>query len=217
MEGFASSLASTLASLPELGRFVALALPVLAVVAAVAFLLRRTTPMRWLALVVDRGLTALVATLLLGMVFLSGLQIVLRNLLSSGLPWIDPLLRHLVLLLAFSGALLATGAKRHVQINVLGRLLHGVAGRVGGALVALLAAAISIALTHASLSLLVDELEFGEIAFLSIPSWMIVAVFPLSFLGMAFRFLFLAFQEVAGEAPAAPEAEGVDLVAEERA
>ena len=64
-----------------------------------------------------------------------------------------------------------------------------------------------MALAHAALVLLRDEIEFSEIVFLNVPSWLVVAVFPVSFLVLAFRFQWLVFAEIAGEAPQSPESE----------
>jgi TRAP-type C4-dicarboxylate transport system permease small subunit len=150
------------------------------------------------------------------MVVLSILQIVLRNVFESGLLWIDPLLRDLVLLLAFTGALIATSMKRHVQINVIGRLFRGTAERWVGLVVACVAALVCLALAHASVQLLASELEFPETVFLDVPSWVVVLVFPLSFLLLSFRFTFLAFQEIAGECPHPVEGEAEGLVAPDR-
>jgi TRAP-type C4-dicarboxylate transport system permease small subunit len=194
-----------LGALPGPAAFVAVTGVVLLGAAAGYFAIRRSGPGRALASLFDRGLEILVAAVLLGMVFLSGLQILLRNLFDAGLHWIDPLLRHLVLLLAFTGAVLATSSKRHVQINVLGRLLRGWAGRVGGAVIAALAGTICVVLVHASLLLLGEEIEFGGEAFLGLASWMIVLVFPVAFLTIGFRFFLLCLQELAGEAPPSAE------------
>jgi TRAP-type C4-dicarboxylate transport system permease small subunit len=196
-----------LAGLPELGRFLGIGFPVLLAAAGLLFAPRRTRLLRFVGGRLDALLGGLLAAELLAMVFLSSLQILLRNVFDSGLLWIDPLLRHLVLLLAFTGAVVATGLKRHVQINALGRLLRGKAQRVGGTVVAAAAAAISLALAHASLALLRDEIEFSQIVFLDVPSWLVVAIFPVSFLVLAFRFDWLVFAEIAGEAPQSPEAE----------
>ncbi len=173
--------------------------------AGVGFALRKTAFGRWFSSSGDRALGGLVAALLLGMVFLSALQILLRNFFDSGLLWIDPMLRHLVLLLTFTGALLATSAKRHVQINVLGRLISGRLARSVGAAVALLAGSLCVLLGRAGLELLADEIEFGDVVFLGIPAWVVVFVFPLSFLAMALRFYGLVYSEFAGEAPASAE------------
>ncbi len=154
---------------------------------------------------VEGALRVLVAVILLGMVFLSGLQIVLRNFFDSGLLWIDPLLRHLVLALALIGAVIATGLKRHVQINVLGRLLQGKTHDVVGGLIAILAGGVTLTLAHAALLFLADERAFGETLFLGIPSWGVALLFPVAFLAMTYRFFRLAFLEFSGEAPLAGE------------
>ncbi|MBD3163147.1 MAG: TRAP transporter small permease subunit, partial [Candidatus Eisenbacteria bacterium] len=57
------------------------------------------------------------------MILLSGLQVVLRNFFQIGLLWIDPLVRTLLLWVAFLGAFAAAGRARHIRIDVLGRLL----------------------------------------------------------------------------------------------
>lgn len=207
MEALAAKVGEGLAGLPGLGRFLGIGVPVLLAIAGGLFATRRTRPMAFLRDRLDSLLGVLLAVELLTMVFLSSLQILLRNLFDSGLLWIDPVLRHLVLLLAFTGAIAATGAKRHVQINALGRLLRGTALRVSGTVVAVTASTIALALTHASLLLLRDEVEFSEILFLGVPSWVVVAVFPVSFLILAFRFDWLVFAEITGEAPASPELE----------
>jgi len=207
VESLAARTAALLAGLPELGRFLGIGFPALLALAGALFAVRKTPALRFVS---DRGdamLGGLLAAELLAMVFLSSLQILLRNVFDSGLLWIDPLLRHLVLLLAFTGAVAATGVKRHVQINALGRLLRGNAQRVGGTVIAATAATVSLALAHASLVLLRDEIEFSEIVFLNVPSWLVVAVFPVSFLVLAFRFEWLVLAEIAGEAPQSPEAE----------
>lgn len=201
METLADRLGSALEGLGTLGAFYWRSVPALFAPALVLFLLRNTRVVSFLRRQTDRFLSAFVAVILLVMVFLSGLQIFLRNLFDSGLLWIDPLLRHLVLLLAFVGALVATGVKRHIQINILGRLVRGGWRRVVGATVATLSAFVCLALAHASLLLLRDELEFGDVAFLGVATWVVVLVFPVAFFALAFRFFYLSLLEVVGEAP----------------
>jgi TRAP-type C4-dicarboxylate transport system permease small subunit len=194
-----------LSDLPSARAFLAEGAGLLLVLAGVAHAGRRTRAVQAISRAVESGLRGLVAAVLLGMVFLSALQIVLRNLFDSGLLWIDPLLRHLVLVLALTGALLATRMKRHVQINVLGRLLRGWPRRVVGAAIAAMAGLVSLGLTHAALSLLGDEVAFGETIFLGLPSWVVVALFPVTFGAMAYRFFRLVYLELADEAPASGE------------
>ncbi|GJM44166.1 MAG: hypothetical protein DHS20C21_10080 [Gemmatimonadota bacterium] len=194
-----------LTDLPGRGAFLAGVGGGLFLAGGVVFLLQRTAAGRALVTAVGRFVSLFIAVVLLVMVFLSSLQILLRNAFDTGLLWIDPLLRHLVLVLAFSGALIATGAKRHVQISVLGRLLRGVPARVAGTLVALLAGVICVLLGYAGLELLAEELDFGEIAFLNIPAWAVAMVFPVAFLAMAFQFFHMLFLEIADVAPGLDE------------
>lgn len=191
--------------LPGIGRFLPVVGGGLLALGAGAFLAERTRFGRGAARAAARLVTLLIAALLLSMVLLSSAQILLRNLLDAGLLWIDPLLRHLVLVLAFAGAILATSGKRHVQINVLGRLLKGIPARIGGAGVAAVGALICTWLGYAALQLLSEELEFGETVFLGIPAWGVALIFPLSFLTMAFQMFRLMFLELAGKAPVSME------------
>jgi TRAP-type C4-dicarboxylate transport system permease small subunit len=189
--------------LPAIPGFLAIGVPAVLLFGGLVFALRNVRAVQAIRVGTDRFLSLVIAALLLAMVFLSALQILLRNVWESGILWIDPLLRHLVLLLAFLGALAATGAKRHVQINVLGRLLRGRWARVGGAAVALLGAGICLALMRASLDLLAEEIPMSEIAFLGVSTATVIAVFPVAFLGMALRMALLVFEEAAGLAPPA--------------
>ncbi len=199
-----------LGSLPDAGKFLGIFGPALLLFAGALFRGRRTRVVRFLRRAGDGVLRAGVTLLLIAMVVLSSLQIVLRNLFDSGLLWIDPLLRHLVLALAFTGAVLATGAKRHIQINVLGRLLSGWPSRIVGAVIAVAAGSICLTLAHGGLRFLRDEIEFGGNVFLALPSWAVVGILPAAFLALAFRFYYLAYAEAAGEAPRAAEAAGGD-------
>lgn len=212
MTPVAETLARLLHGLPSLGPFAAAAGAVCLATAGACFAARRTRLGVFLRDQFEAMIGALLAANLLAMVFLSGLQILLRNLFDSGLLWIDPVLRHLVLLLALTGAIAATGSKRHVQINVLGRLMRGRAQHVSGAVVAAFAGVVCIMLAHASLLLLSEEIAFPEVAFLDVPSWVIIAALPAAFSVLAWRFAWLVFSEAAGEAPRAPEVE-VELAA----
>jgi TRAP-type C4-dicarboxylate transport system permease small subunit len=203
-------LVALLGSVPRATPFVAVGLAACLAAAVPVFAVRDTSASRFVRRLISVWLTRITAALLLVMVVLSGLQILLRNALESGLLWIDPLLRHLVLLLTFLGALAATGGKRHLHIDVLGRLLHGATARAVGAAIALLGAAVCLALARASLLLMAEEIPSSEIAFLGVPTWTVIAVFPLSFFGMAFRMAVLALEEAWGIA-AVPDTEGLPL------
>ena len=60
------------------------------------------------------------------MVFLAFLPILFRNVIATGLIWIDPLLRHLVLWVALLGASQATRQERHIKIDLLSNYLPAI-------------------------------------------------------------------------------------------
>ncbi len=153
----------------------------------------------------ERGTITL---LLISMVLLSLTQIILRNFFSTGLIWVDPLLRHAVLWIGFLGAALATARDRHINIDVLSRLVRGGAGRGIHALLRLLAAGVTLALSSASYRLLVDEFEFKTTSFLSIPVWVLMSIMPFAMALMSYRFVLNAWrgpQDVLAPAPVESE------------
>jgi TRAP-type C4-dicarboxylate transport system permease small subunit len=157
--------------------------------------------MTWIRKSLDGLVAFLVAIVLLAMVLLSALQILLRNVFDTGLLWVDPLLRHFVLFIALLGGIVATGQKRHIQISFLERFTHGMTRRIVGGLAAATAVVICLAIVHAGLLLVRDEIASGERALFGIPSWVLILAIPAGFLGIAIRFANLIFLEIAGEAP----------------
>ncbi|UCE03119.1 MAG: TRAP transporter small permease [Candidatus Latescibacterota bacterium] len=132
---------------------------------------------------------ALLALLLGAMIGLSFLQIVLRNLANSGLIWIDPLLRHLVLWIGFLGAMLSTRVGRHINVDALSRFMPRSLLRVVRVTTNLLAAFVCLLLSNASLKLVRDEAAFGSTGFLGIPVWVLQIVMPIATLVMSSRFV----------------------------
>lgn len=190
---------------PAFAPFLAAGFATLAIVAGIAFALRKSPALVAIRGVLDGIVGALVSIALLAMVFLSALQILLRNVFHSGLPWIDPLLRELVLILAILGGIVATGRKHHIQINFLERFLRGRALRIVAAIASVIAVWICLAVAHASLLLIRDELETGQHIFFGIPTWAILLVIPFGFLSFALRFAYLVPLELVGEAPLSAE------------
>ena len=132
---------------------------------------------------------SVLALILAAMIGLSIFQIVLRNVFDAGYIWIDPLLRALVLWVAFLGALAATARGRHIAIDVVSRMLPPRGRSILVRIVSLLAGAICVALANGSYEYLGLEREFTSEAFLGIPSWVVQSVLLLGFALLAFRFL----------------------------
>lgn len=139
--------------------------------------------LRWL----HRTEDALLALAALALIVLAALQIALRNLGGPSLPWMDPLLRSLVLWLGLLGALVATRERRHIRIDLLPRLLPPRWAKACERLAAALAALVCALLAWQAVRLVADERSFGAIAFLGIPVWVLQLVLPLSFGLMALR------------------------------
>jgi TRAP-type C4-dicarboxylate transport system permease small subunit len=151
------------------------------------------------------GEQVLLAVLVVGMVFVSALQIVLRNFFSSGIRWAEPMLGASLLWMTMLGALAATSGDRHITMDVVAQFLPP-RGRAGvQALTSLFAAAVCGGLAAAGWRYVALQREMGGMALPSVPQWTIYVVVPVCFALMSLRFalhagLFAA--RAAGRAPA---------------
>jgi TRAP-type C4-dicarboxylate transport system permease small subunit len=152
--------------------------------------------LRQMAHALEGGVLAL---LLAAMIVFSFLQIILRNLADTGIIWIDPLLRHLVLWVGFLGATLATRKAHHINVDAVSRFFPLPALRFVRAFTNLLAAFVCLLLSNAGVKLVRDEAGFGSSGFLDIPTWMLQVVMPLSLLLMSSRFLGHAIAAARGD------------------
>jgi TRAP-type C4-dicarboxylate transport system permease small subunit len=123
------------------------------------------------------------------MLTISGLQVVMRNFFRSGLLWFDPLVRTLVLWVAFFGALTATSHGRHLHIDVLHRALpKRISGPIGRAL-SIFSAVCCALLANGSYIYLREEFHHGASPFLGVPSWAAQSILLWGFGLLAYRFL----------------------------
>ena len=150
------------------------------------------------------------AVLLLSMISLSFLQVVLRNLADTGLVWIDPLLRHLLLWIGFLGALLATRTGRHISVDALSRVLPPRVLRVTGPASNLLSFVISLLISNACFKLIREEWIAETVGFLGIPIWVLQLVMPIATFWMAVRFLDRAWQSALGRLEELPPVHAAD-------
>jgi TRAP-type C4-dicarboxylate transport system permease small subunit len=157
--------------------------------------------LRWL----DRIETGLIALLVLAMVLLAGAQILLRDLFETGLTWVDPLLRAMVLWAAMLGALAAARDDKHIGLDLLTHFVHGRTRLVLRAVSLAFAACVSAALAWFGVGLV--QLDYGAgAATAGIPNWLLEAIVPLGFALLALRFALRAFAPPHGATPAlAPE------------
>lgn len=140
----------------------------------------------------------LLAFLVLGLVALSGLQIVLRNVFDEGLVWIDPLLRLAVLWLGLLGAVAAARRGKNIQIDLLGRAVPAALQRLIQTLTQLAAAGVCGLICWHGTRMVLLEAEFGDVGVLGLPVWLQQIVIPVAFGLMALVYLVSAVAEAAG-------------------
>ncbi len=139
----------------------------------------------------------LVAAMLSIMILLAFLQIILRNVFSTGISWGDPLVRYLVLWVGLIGASLASKEGKHITIEVFARWFPGHGSRYLKAISYLVSAFICGLLTFAGWTFVQNEAQMGGTTFLEIPVWIPQVIFPVTFALMTLRFGFSALAELA--------------------
>lgn len=138
--------------------------------------------------VLHRVEDGVIVTLLGAMITLGATQVVLRNLLHTGLTWGEPTMRLLVLWLGLLGALAATRERRHIAIDVVSRFLPPPARRWLEALNSLLAGTVCAVLAYHGARFVYMDYGFGTLAFARVPAWLTELVIPFGFGAMALRF-----------------------------
>lgn len=116
------------------------------------------------------------------------LQIILRNVFSTGIIWGDTLLRHIMLWVSFLGAARATAEKRHIRIEILPMVLPPSAKYFLSLICNLVPLIVCLVLTYASWTFLENERLSSDTAFTNIPTWWLETIFPFSFALMSIRF-----------------------------
>lgn len=134
----------------------------------------------------ESGLLVLVLAV---MILASFSQILLRNVFDSGVAWIGPMLRHLVLWIALLGAMLASRSANHLAVDVVNHFLSGRLKSTVKALTCAFTSLVCLALAWASILFVRDEMEFGMKAFAGIDSWIPELILPLGFSVMGVRYL----------------------------
>ena len=142
-----------------------------------------------IAFFLNRLEEVLLSCLLILMVLLGFIQILFRNVLSIGLYWIDPILRHSVLWVALLGASAATREDRHISIDLL-------SGRIGPrtrywvqAVIHLFAATVCFLLILPAVQFVQGEYQVSKTLALGIPIWVSQSIIPVMLAVLSLRFL----------------------------
>lgn len=131
---------------------------------------------------------ALLIVFLTCMLLMAFLQVVLRNVFSSGFLWADILLRHLVLWIGFLGAALATSRERHISIDAFTRFLPVRWKHAVHVVTNFFAALICYYLMTAAITFIESEVDAGTTVYDSIPSWYAEIIIPVGFGLLMFHF-----------------------------
>lgn len=131
---------------------------------------------------------ALLLMLLGALVLLASGQILLRNLLSMGLPWADGLVRLIVLWLALLGAIAASRDHRHIAINLADRYLPKQIMMPVNFVVHAFTALVAGFMAWYSASFVLDSRAFGDVLLGGWPAWWFQAILPVGFALIAYRY-----------------------------
>ncbi len=136
--------------------------------------------------------TFILVGLFLSLIVLSVVQILLRNVFASGIIWAESYVRITVLWIAMIGAMIASRDDQHIAIDVLRKRLPRMFRTVAERLTALFTSVIGFVMAWYSLQLVIQEYEFGGIAFGIVPNWVCEAIIPFAFVVIAARYLIAA-------------------------
>ncbi|MCK5189993.1 MAG: TRAP transporter small permease subunit [Methylococcales bacterium] len=130
--------------------------------------------------------------LLSSMIILAVTQIVLRNFFDSGLQWIDPLLRLLVLWVGMAGAMVATREDHHISMDVFTRTMSIRVQQIVRVFTDVFTCLVAAIIAYHAVRLVLMDREAESIAFASIPSWVCELILPLAFGVIALRYFIFA-------------------------
>lgn len=139
---------------------------------------------------------AVLVALLLIMIIMATSQIVMRNFFETGIFWSDILVRNLVLWIGLLGAMVASRNNEHISIDLVTRYLPQRAKQAVNALICLFTSGICGIAAFYSFRFVKMEMEYGGIAFASIPVWICETIIPFSFVIMCLRYMILFFNRM---------------------
>ena len=140
--------------------------------------------------------TGTLVVLLLVMITIAIIQIVMRNFMGAGLIWAESLLRITVLWLALIGAMVASRDNEHIAIDVMVDKFPRHFKKPILCLSRLFTALICMIAGWYGLLFVVDEYQYGGIAFGYIPNWLCEAIIPFALFIIAIRYAVSAIQVV---------------------
>jgi len=129
-----------------------------------------------------------VGVLLLAMVAIPAGETLSRRFLGRGLPGSAILVQHLTLWVGFLGALLATGAGKHLALSTAEAIPAGLPRRSAALLTRMISTAVCALLAYASFELVSAERSSDRTLPLGIPFWWSELIMPVASALIALRF-----------------------------
>lgn len=124
------------------------------------------------------------------MIFTGTMQVILRNLFNTGIEWADMFVRTLVLWLGFLGASLATRREKHINIDIVSKLIKNPKiEKLRIRIVNIIAFLLIITLLKASINYTMLEAQNNMYAFLKVPTWVVFIIVPISLTLISLRLL----------------------------
>ncbi len=143
---------------------------------------------------VEKFASILLVASILAILFCSSGTIILRWF-HLNLSWIDPFVRHLVLLSTFLGGVVATGRGNHIGIDLISKFLeikgYEKAKVFVNRIILLSSALVLIWLIKSGIDFTKVEMEFSKIEFWGIGSGYLVSMIPIGLGLIAIRFFTL--------------------------
>jgi len=135
---------------------------------------------------IESGLLAVILFLL---IVLAAWQVLARNFFDGGLLWGDGFVRVAVLWVTLIGAMVASRNDDHIRMDVISRYLPDGMRRFSSRITALFTALICGMFAWFSTTFVIEEMEYGTMAFGEVPAWMCALVMPVGFGLMALRYV----------------------------
>ena len=120
------------------------------------------------------------------------------NVVIGKVDWTQPLVRLLVLWVAFLGASLLTRDNRHIKIDLSSLFMPLRWQHIKDLCLSAACVIVSAIMVKTSFQYIQNEYLYGGHLFLSIPAWIGQIILPIGFLCILFRFLLRGITQVKG-------------------
>lgn len=132
---------------------------------------------------------SLLISLLISMILLSSGQIILRNFFDTGIIWMDPLLRVLVLWTALIGATVASRENKHIRIDLISRLFSKKFHLAIQVFVGFFTTTVCAIIAWYGSTWVLLDYQDKITGFSGLPGWVMEVIIPVAFGLIAIRYL----------------------------